>query len=266
MQKVGITFFPLNKTNKKKTKMNLTNAHKTLATIFAVALTAIGSSAHAENIPGIAEQPASYFYTGKPYDNDLGSYTFNARNYNPEINRWTSADPSGFPDGANNSVYSPVPTTQFDPTGYAKMTSYQGTINWYDGNPRPETFTENFNDYYSDVNYTPIDFSGFSGAFSSASSGTSINLVRNYNHGDTYAIGRGNYHLDGTVSINATGTKVFNGAVTLGNDTFDFNPDPSRTWYNNAITWLLANTAFNSSLGGASFDLTFSGSKAVTYE
>ena len=87
--------------------MKLTSVLKTLATVCAVALTQIGSQAQAkETIPGVAEQPATYFYTGKPYDNDLGNYTFAYRNYNPEINRWTSANPSGFPDGAN--VYSYV--------------------------------------------------------------------------------------------------------------------------------------------------------------
>jgi RHS repeat-associated protein len=246
--------------------MKLTNVLKTLVTATAVALTLLGSYAHADNIPGIAEQPATYFYTGKPYDNDLGAYTFAARNYNPAINRWTTPDPSGFPDGVNNNIYAPTPTMQFDPTGFSKMTSYRGTINWYDGKPRPETFTETFNDYYSDVNYKPIDFNGFSSAFAAADDGDNISLVRNYNHGDTYAIGRGNYHLDGTVHLNGQGDKVFSGAVTLENDTFDFNPDPSRTWYNNALTWLLANTAFNPALGGASFDLTFSGSKNVMYE
>lgn len=102
--------------------MKLTSILKTLATVCAVALTQIGSQAQAkETIPGVAEQPAAYFYTGKPYDSDLGNYTFNARNYNPEINRWTSADPSGFPDGANNSVYAPVATSQLDANGLWKI-------------------------------------------------------------------------------------------------------------------------------------------------
>ena len=97
--------------------MKITSVLKTLATVFAVALNAIGFTAQAENIPGVAEQPASYFYTGKPYDADLGAYVFNARNYNPEINRWTSADPSGFPDGANANIYVPSPLSECDPDG-----------------------------------------------------------------------------------------------------------------------------------------------------
>jgi RHS repeat-associated protein len=45
------------------------------------------------------------FYTGKPYLAESGSYAFKYREYNPEMNRWTTVDPSGFPDGANNRVY-----------------------------------------------------------------------------------------------------------------------------------------------------------------
>ncbi|MEO8615251.1 MAG: RHS repeat-associated core domain-containing protein, partial [Luteolibacter sp.] len=45
------------------------------------------------------------FYTGKPYLASTGSYAFKYRAYNPELARWTSEDPSGFPDGANGSVY-----------------------------------------------------------------------------------------------------------------------------------------------------------------
>ena len=49
------------------------------------------------------EQPV--FFTGKPYDAASGTYLFKYRSYSPTLARWTSADPSGFPDGANNHVY-----------------------------------------------------------------------------------------------------------------------------------------------------------------
>ncbi len=61
------------------------------------------------------EEPA--FFTGKPYLESTGSYAFKYRNYNPEIARWTSEDPSGFPDGANGSAYAPNPTTEIDYAG-----------------------------------------------------------------------------------------------------------------------------------------------------
>jgi len=57
------------------------------------------------------------FYTGKPYLAESGSYAFKYREYNPEMNRWTTVDPSGFPDGANNRLYAPNGSTQIDPTG-----------------------------------------------------------------------------------------------------------------------------------------------------
>ena len=74
-------------------------------------------AAHAEtkdSLPGMEVQPAGYFYTGKPYDSDTGSYTFKYRNYDPELNRWTTMDPSGFRDGANNSAYNATPTYEYD--------------------------------------------------------------------------------------------------------------------------------------------------------
>jgi RHS repeat-associated protein len=63
------------------------------------------NEAKKDQVPGVAPQPAEFFYTGKPYDADLGAYTFNYRNYDPELKRWTAADPSGFPDGANVYCY-----------------------------------------------------------------------------------------------------------------------------------------------------------------
>jgi len=52
-----------------------------------------------------AQAPSNQFYTGKPFVAEAGGYVFKYRTYNPEMSRWTSADPSGFPDGVNNFVY-----------------------------------------------------------------------------------------------------------------------------------------------------------------
>ena len=57
------------------------------------------------------------FYTGKPYLASSGGYAFKYRSYNPELARWTSEDPSGFPDGANGSIYAPTPTSALDFAG-----------------------------------------------------------------------------------------------------------------------------------------------------
>ncbi|MDR1305922.1 MAG: hypothetical protein LBK76_11990 [Verrucomicrobiales bacterium] len=62
------------------------------------------------------------FYTGKPYDEEIDSYIFKYRNYSPALQRWTTADPSGFPDGANNYAYMAVPTEGLDPDGRLTIT------------------------------------------------------------------------------------------------------------------------------------------------
>lgn len=74
-------------------------------------------AATSDKIPGVSVQDAAFF-TGKPYDADLESYIFNYRNYNAEIGRWTTSDPSGFPDGANPNLYTNNSVTNaFDDTG-----------------------------------------------------------------------------------------------------------------------------------------------------
>lgn len=45
------------------------------------------------------------FYTGKFFEIEKEGYLFKYRNYDPKLNRWTSLDPSGFPDGANNHQF-----------------------------------------------------------------------------------------------------------------------------------------------------------------
>ena len=75
-----------------------------------------------DEVPGVAPQPAEFFYTGKPYDKDLGAYTFNFRNYDPAMSRWTAADPSGFPDGVNNTIYVlNCPVSFFDDLGLSTI-------------------------------------------------------------------------------------------------------------------------------------------------
>ena len=75
----------------------------------------------AQHAPSVALSQAPgepvQFFTGKPYDAASGTYLFKYRAYSPTLARWTSADPSGFPDGANNFAYSPVPTYGFDLDG-----------------------------------------------------------------------------------------------------------------------------------------------------
>ena len=71
--------------------------------------------------------PEEIRYTGKPYIKELGAYAFNFRYFDPEINRWTTVDPSGFPDGANNYRYVPNPVGQMDVDG-RRITSLSGIL------------------------------------------------------------------------------------------------------------------------------------------
>jgi len=65
---------------------------------------------------GLQEDPSARF-TGKPYDKDLGAFVFPFRNYDAKNVRWSSVDPSGFPDGPNGHFYAPNPMKAIDPLG-----------------------------------------------------------------------------------------------------------------------------------------------------
>jgi RHS repeat-associated protein len=78
---------------------------------------------HAAPAVGATQAPDEQisFFTGKPYDAASGTYLFKYRAYSPTLARWTSTDPSGFPDGANNSNYAPTPNFQLDTFGLWKI-------------------------------------------------------------------------------------------------------------------------------------------------
>ena len=218
------------------------------------------------NTRSATAEPA--FYTGKPYLAYSGSYVFKYRSYNPEMARWTSEDPSGFPDGTNNLLYvRNLSLNSFDPTGLAKMSCDQGTLTWYNGQPRPLSVSQQFDDYFQDVGLKPNDFPDFLSQFNSASEGEAITSFYGHNFGDTYAVGRATFELNGSVSVGAYGDKYFNGVITIQDDIFNFDTQPwgSRTVPNEILTRLLNNTAFNPALGGKEFTMTFSGSKEVDY-
>ena len=69
-----------------------------------------------------ATAPQEIFFTGKPYLEETGQYLFLFRHYDPELARWTTTDPSGFPDGANNVTYAPRPLFEMDPFGLKTVT------------------------------------------------------------------------------------------------------------------------------------------------
>ncbi|MEI8310374.1 MAG: RHS repeat-associated core domain-containing protein [Verrucomicrobiota bacterium] len=100
------------------------------ATADALAVKQANSSFPISNSKG-----SSVFYTGKPYIEETGSYAFKFRHYDPETCRWGGADLFGFPDGANNHVYSPTPTMQLDQLGaWRSGTPY--------GDPTPSDVTD----------------------------------------------------------------------------------------------------------------------------
>jgi RHS repeat-associated protein len=118
--------------------MKLKTTIQTLAGVLTVALTHLAQARESGTaIPGVGVQPDTYFYTGKPYDKDLSAYVFNYRNYDPQVNRWTTVDPSGFPDGANASIYGyNSPTYILDENGLTGKSI--ALVYWagsFDGNP-----------------------------------------------------------------------------------------------------------------------------------
>jgi RHS repeat-associated protein len=74
-----------------------------------------------------ATAPQEVFFAGKPYLEETGQFLFLFRHYDPELARWTTADPSGFPDGANNLAYMAVPTSEFD---WQRLKSVAWVVAW----------------------------------------------------------------------------------------------------------------------------------------
>jgi RHS repeat-associated protein len=73
------------------------------------------TAAQAVNTSAVENKEA--FYTGKPFEAQREGYLFKYRSYSAELSRWSSVDPTGFPDGPNANKYACVPTIQLDPTG-----------------------------------------------------------------------------------------------------------------------------------------------------
>ena len=102
-------------------------------------------AAQASVHPPSAISNPQFFYTGKPYLEESGQYVFLFRHYDPELGRWTTADPSGFPDGANNVAYMAVPTTEFDWQG---LKSVAWVVAWT-SLVTPEIMNTSYNQFQS---------------------------------------------------------------------------------------------------------------------
>lgn len=89
------------------------------------------TGAHAETPLGEAA-----FYTGKPFEAEREGYLFKYRSYAPQLNRWSAADPSGFPDGANIYRYAATPTRAFDYQGLLTVNLNSGqSVTFSNGGP-----------------------------------------------------------------------------------------------------------------------------------
>ena len=73
-------------------------------------------------------------FTGKVFVKELGGYSFLHRLLAPELSRWTTFDPSGFPEGTNNSLYvKSDPCGDVDPLGLigaGSKTNQTSTLTW----------------------------------------------------------------------------------------------------------------------------------------
>jgi RHS repeat-associated protein len=149
-----------------------------------------------------ATSQAEHFYTGKPYLEESGTYAFLFRQYDPELSRWTSADPSGFPDGANNHNYAVIPTSGVDFAGLWAVQYSPGVSN----QPPPQQIS------YNGYNYTLAMQAPSAGG----SKSTAIGLLQSHFGSEWQILSAGS--SIGTLSINAAGTYFGSGSAGAGFD------------------------------------------------
>ena len=227
------------------------------------------------------ENESVCFYTGKPFDLELGTYIFKFRNYNPEMQRWTTMDPSGFPDGANNYGYVNCPQFELDAFGLERISAAAAFNHYMYGNVvsgHKENIVQDFSDYDSSVNFTPTNFDGFLNQFNTGASG-SIDITRTYDFGAfDSGVGRVNFHLTGDFYTNMDGIKIFNGTIVIDDDLYHLqdrdwnwrnrgNPNAQRTLLGEAGTrgarWLARRFPNSNPM---EYFFIFQGSRFVTYE
>lgn len=87
--------------------------------------TTLSSGGHQYSGTAYGEGLEEARFTGKMYVKELSAFVFPCRLYSPEVGRWQSADPSGFPDGVNNYVYvNGDPLSRVDPMGLSEWEVY----------------------------------------------------------------------------------------------------------------------------------------------
>jgi RHS repeat-associated protein len=160
-----------------------------------------------------AADPAStQFYTGKPYVANEGGYVYKYRTYNPDMSRWTSADPSGFPDGANDKCYASIPLSNLDPTGLFSVTG-----------PTSSTGPTSYTDPVTNESWTIIGLNITESNLSSAAGTATITTYQTFIGPDIGGIGL-QVTLSGVSSSSWFGQQIFT------NSPFT-NPDGSTPSY-----------------------------------
>lgn len=162
-------------------------------------------------------------FTGKPYDADLQAFVFPYRNYKPDLARWTSSDPAGFPDGINNHYYACVPTIDIDFLGLATLEIYGRPVAGAPlGTHTYGVVTVNSSEYSQLASSQQSNFNSNSdGTYSSSVGGyKSDGMVGNPNS----PAGMGNY-IDLTYNnpADAGGTKGGNVTNANGSSNLDMN-------------------------------------------
>jgi RHS repeat-associated protein len=225
-----------------------------------------------------AEGEDANFFTGKPFDAELG-YVFKYRNYNPETQRWTTMDPSGFPDGANNYCYISEPHSWLDPNGFAKISSTAALAHYYGGSQT--TLTEQFDDYYKDLNWEKEteaeNFTNFLSQLKASDSGT-IDVISNQSWNVIqWGVGRINFELIGSFYTDSNGDKIFDGVMTIQDNQYHLEDRPwgDRSLFNETATratrWAVnginraARAIAGTNTTPANFWFTFNGSTNVHY-
>jgi RHS repeat-associated protein len=243
--------------------------------------TADQEAAAAKETAAATSEPSTQFFTGKPYVADAGGYIYKYRTYNPEMSRWTTSDPSGFPDGVNNQKYFGSPLSGVDATGLDwTFTSGPTSISPYMGtaSPTPDAITADYLDTLSISGYGTNTLTVSVSAETDADTSSVIAILAG---APDYisAVATSTF----TLTVSSTGVITPNGTTTTGataynywigdvGSGFDFggtnnvigntNTYSAGIGFGNAYNPVESSTAVSFGGAGASISVTFPGTPA----
>jgi len=209
------------------------------------------------------------FYTGKPYLAESSSYAFKYREYNPEMGRWTTVDPSGFPDGANNRVYLAAPISQLDNNGCQIL----GDLNEYSANVQYAAALWNALEVAA-YGVRPLTYIAMTKAEQSGSSWINDSALNNAVKDSSLVTGRFSSDVSGWLHSNVSGNGNLGVNMTyLHNDLYE----PGSYYFSSGdlssamhgVTFTVTGTISNypnDSSGAWVYDATVSYSKLWTFE